>query len=46
MQVETLKVRNGLPGEVIEVELDRETDRLRVVSVLADPAATPCAAGA
>ena len=46
MRVETLKVRNGLPGEVIEVELDRETDRLRVVSVLADPAAAPCAAGA
>lgn len=46
MQVETLKVRNGLPGEVIEVELDRETDRLRVVSVLASSAATPRAAGA
>ncbi len=45
-RIETLKVRNGLPGGVIEVEWDRETDCLRVVSVLADSTSTPCAAGA
>jgi len=45
-RIETLKVRNGLPGGIIEVEWDRETDCLRVVSVLADSTAAPRAAGA
>ena len=38
LRVETLKVRQGLPGDVIEVELDYAKDHLRLVSQLADSA--------
>ena len=46
MRVELLKVRNGLPGSVFQVELDCETDCVRLVSELADSAAVHCSAGA
>ena len=46
MRVELLKVRNGLPGSVFQVELDCETDCVRLVPELADSAAVYCSAGA
>ena len=37
-QVKTLKLKNGVPGGVVEVERDGEAGTVRVVSELADPA--------
>lgn len=46
LQLEVLKIRNGFPGRVTQVELDDETGAVRVVSELADPATTHRATGA
>lgn len=46
LQVELLKVRNGLPGGRVQVELDHETTAVRLVSELADPADLQRATGA
>lgn len=46
LRVEVLKVRNGIPGKGVLMELDDETGALRVVSELADSAAVQRPAGA
>jgi hypothetical protein len=46
LRMEVLKIRNALPGKAILVELDHETNAVRVVSELADSAGLQRAAGA
>jgi hypothetical protein len=46
VRIEVLKIRNGFPGRVTQVELNDETDALRVVPELADSAPACRAAGA
>ncbi|WP_437186787.1 ImuA family protein [Planctomicrobium sp. SH668] len=46
MEMEVLKIRNGFPGMVAQLELDDETGAVRMVSELGDSAAVCRAAGA